>query len=313
MANIEICYPNYSKKSLTFTIDDGNIAMDTKFIAIVQKGGIRGTFNLCSDDWTPEKAEFLRSFYHGYEIANHCKYHPRVMLDEVEYRYHTKDEADKIKYSGREEDLFYIDGPEGLYDILTAHGMRACATPEAYLRFVEQSRTELEAIFGEGAIGGFVWPFFESKNQRVKDAIIAMGYPHGLRKTGCVLDSTGFAPPADINAWSYNANNQNLLATMSLYENTPDDGELKFFAFGLHSYDFEVDDNWDVLERFTQLYGSRPEDYWYATVGEIFDYVREAKKLVVTDKEVTNNSSLPLYIKIDGNNTVVEPNSSIEI
>lgn len=313
MAKIEVCYPNYSKKSLTFTIDDGNIPMDTKFISIVKKGGIRGTFNLCSDDWAPERGEFLRNFYRGYEIANHCKYHPRVMLDEVEYRYHSKEEIDSVQYSGKEEDLFYIDGPEGLYDILTAYGPRACATPEAYIKAVEDSRRELEAIFGEGSVGGFVWPFFEQKNNRVKEAIIAMGYPHGLRKTGCVLDSTGFAPPEDINAWSYNANNQNLLSVMALYENTPDDGELKFFAFGVHSYDFEVDQNWDVLEKFTELYGSREEDYWYATVGEIFDYVAAAKKLEVNGSLVINNSNIPIYIKIDGERKVVDANSSISI
>ena len=56
-------YPGWTRKSVTFTIDDGNIPMDRKFISIVSPGGIKGTFNLNSNkmnDMTPEE---YREFY----------------------------------------------------------------------------------------------------------------------------------------------------------------------------------------------------------------------------------------------------------
>ena len=41
-------FPGWTRKSVTFTIDDGNVAMDKKFLDIVRPAGILGTFNLCS-------------------------------------------------------------------------------------------------------------------------------------------------------------------------------------------------------------------------------------------------------------------------
>ena len=39
-------FPGWVRKSITFTIDDGNIEMDKKFIDITVPAGIKGTFNL---------------------------------------------------------------------------------------------------------------------------------------------------------------------------------------------------------------------------------------------------------------------------
>ena len=73
-------FPGWTRKSVTFTIDDGNIPMDTKFLEIVRPAGILGTFNLCSHWMDKMSPEEYREFYRGYEIANHCKYHPQVYL-----------------------------------------------------------------------------------------------------------------------------------------------------------------------------------------------------------------------------------------
>ena len=42
MSKIEIFYPNYSRKAISFTIDDGNVPMDKKFIDIVHLKFLRG-------------------------------------------------------------------------------------------------------------------------------------------------------------------------------------------------------------------------------------------------------------------------------
>ena len=47
MKNVDInFFPGWVRKSVTFTIDDGNIKMDKKFLDIVKPAGILGTFNL---------------------------------------------------------------------------------------------------------------------------------------------------------------------------------------------------------------------------------------------------------------------------
>ena len=66
-------YPGWTRKAISFSIDDGNLVMDQKFKDIVEPYGIKGTFNLCSDRLTKMSPEEYREFYRGYEIANHCK------------------------------------------------------------------------------------------------------------------------------------------------------------------------------------------------------------------------------------------------
>ena len=51
-----------------------------------------------------------------------------------------------------------------------------------------------------------------------------------------------------------------------------------FYLWG-HAYEFNNDNNWDLLERFCQTVGNR-EDVWYATNIEIFDYIRDYNRLI---------------------------------
>ena len=99
----------------------------------------------------------------------------------------------------------------------------------------------------------------------------------------------------------------NLLEVMREYDAYPDDGELKFFAFGVHSIDFERDGKWDDLQTFANEYGNRPNDFWYATVGEIFDYSAAVKKLKITDDGIYNPTDITIYVKVDGEGKVVSP------
>ena len=75
-------FPGWVRKSFTFTIDDGNIQLDTKFINIVKPYGIIGTFNLSSPRLESYTPEFYRDLYRGYGISNHCKYHPYVLSED---------------------------------------------------------------------------------------------------------------------------------------------------------------------------------------------------------------------------------------
>lgn len=45
-----------------------------------------------------------------------------------------------------------------------------------------------------------------------------------------------------------------------------------------HGYEFDNDNNWEVIERFAQYAGGR-DGIWYATNIEIYDYVKAYKSL----------------------------------
>ena len=113
--------------------------------------------------------------------------------------------------------------------------------------------------------------------------------------------------------WTYNAHNVTLLEVMKLYEEYPDDGKLKFFSFGVHSVDFERANNWCDLATFAEKYGSRTDEYYYASVGDILDYEDAVKSAIVTETEIVNNSRLPLYAKIDGEKIIVQPKTTYKI
>lgn len=309
-------FPGWVRKSVTFTIDDGNIPMDRKFLEIVKPAGILGTFNLCSHIMGYMSPEEYREFYRGYEIANHGKYHLGSLDENMELDISDepldRENSDEYKvYRHQEEGIYYIHQTLRRPDLPKKEkpdGWYPSAKPEAYCHFAAVCQEELEAIFGKGNVRGFVYPGGKGSAIHAVEAISKMGFP-SVRKTGSLLDTTGFALPADRGDWTYNAVDTNLLDTMAKYEAYPDDGELKFFSFGVHSKDFERDDKWDDLRTFAEKYGNRDDEFYYSTVGDIFDYEDAIADLTVTDERIVNDSQLTLYIKVDGNPVVIAPAS----
>ena len=305
MKRIEFYYPSFTKKALTFTIDDGNMKYDRMLLDILEPAGIRGTFNLCSNIHKGRENE-TREFYKGYGIANHCKHHPLVNFNGVEYVESSEpfnpESSDPTK-------IYKVDGNDGFFWVMRPNGWRQMIYEDDFIRFVREGLDELNAMFG-GGVRDFVWPYGEQNNAAVKEYVNSVH--RSVRKTGPTIDLNGFAIPEKM-GWSYNANHLNLLEVMERYEKYHDDGELKFFAFGVHSIDFERDDKWDDLKKFAEKYGNRPDTYWYASVEEIFDYEEATALLKVEDLAAVNTGNITLYVGIDGVKQVIEPGQSVSI
>ncbi len=300
-------YPGFTRKSITFTIDDGNVPLDKKFLDIVRPAGMVGTFNLCSHSSKYLSKEQYREMYAGYEIANHCKYHPFAFKDGESYEF--SDEA--FEEATADETKLYKTEIDDIYYFKAPNGWRKIATQDAYCRFIDECKTELEEIFGENSVTGYAWPFREQECRKAVQHIKEKGY-YSIRKTGEVLDKTGFALPVDRMAWSFNVMYRSLLEYAKKYEQYADDGQLKFFCLGGHSHDFQNNNCWDILEKFAAEYGNRPDEFWYASVRDIFEYEDAVKSLKITDDSIENFSDVTLYIKIDGKETVIKPKSIIK-
>ena len=304
MKTIEFLYPSLTRKALTFTIDDGNMKYDEMFLDILRPAGITGTFNLCSNIHKGKEA-LTREFYEGYGIANHCKYHPLVNYDGVEYRI-SSEEFDEERSDPAF--VYPVKGNDGFFWVMRPNGWRHMIFEPDFSQYVVDGQKELRAIFGEGTARDFVWPYGEQDSADVKETIKRTH--RSSRKTGPTIDKDGFAIPRDKYAWSYNANHINLLDVMEKYEAYPDDGELKFFAFGVHAIDFERDARWDDLKTFAAKYGNRPDTYWYASVEDIFDYEEAVKSLTVTDTSITNPTKITVYFELDGEKFTLAPGAS---
>ena len=302
-------FPGWTRKSFTFTIDDGNVPLDEKFLSIVRPNGILGTFNLCGTDLSRYSADFYRALYRGYEIANHCKWHPYAFDPEKTYVFSDETFDERVADAGK---LYPVAGVRGLFWFRCASGWRKIADRACYERLVMQGKEELEQVFGEGRIVSFVWPYSMQKDPALLSFLKEQGY-RSVRTTGCVGDRSGFALPADRTRWSYNAHHVGLREIGERYRAYPDDGELKFFCFGVHAHDYENGGLWGDLSRFAEDFGNRPEEFWYATVGDIFAYEDAVRALIVTKTEVRNESERTLYLKIDGKRITLMPGSAVSL
>lgn len=311
-------YPGWTRKAITFSIDDGYVPTDKKFMEILRPAGIRGTFNLCSHSANKMTPEEYREFYRDYEIANHCKYHPFAISENVQYRLceepfdpTIRDHVELAKEKGIAAKLLYRTDEEGLYQYNQRGGRYRVAEGEKYIALIREGHEELEAIFGKGSVRGYVWPFDRQENPVVEAYLRHndLGYK-SVRKTGERGAEEGFPVPKQRIYWQYTAIHNNFLEKAAAYAALPDDGELKFFCLGVHSADYEYAGKWEDLKRFAELYGNRPEAFYSAPVSEIFDYADAVEQIIITEKEVVNPTAIDVYLKIDGEKQILKAGES---
>ncbi len=311
-------FPGFVRKSVTFTIDDGDLSNDPTFINIVKPAGIKGTFNLCRTS-AASAARYL-TLYEGFEVANHLNLHALPIRDGLDFNsLNIKDEyfnsatADvRYVYKTKTPGLYYIDYAyysTGTPDTSVNHKpyWHPMATYEAYTKDVDATKAAIESVFGEGTVVGFAYPHGILSTE-VKEYLKEAGYLYA-RKTGVLGDSTGFALPADRYAWTYNANVSNLNECMARYDKLDPKGELKFFSFGVHAVDF--DGKWAVLKEFANTYGNRQDEFWYASNREIFEYEDAVKALVISENSVYNPSDIDLYITVDDVKTILKAHQTL--
>ena len=71
-------YPGYRDKAVTLSYDDGS-KYDEKLIGILNKYGMKATFNICDDG--KHDMGYKKEWYAGHEIASHSYKHPRMYVE----------------------------------------------------------------------------------------------------------------------------------------------------------------------------------------------------------------------------------------
>ncbi len=71
--------------------------------------------------------------------------------------------------------------------------------------------------------------------------------------------------------------------------------------FGGHSFEFDRDDNWELIEKFCSYVGNK-EDIWYCTNIEFIDYIKAVRNLkyFADCSFVYNPSYASVWISVDG-------------
>lgn len=265
MANMFMRFPKGKAKVLTLSYDDG-LKWDMRLIEIMQKYGLKGTFNLNSGMFAPEEPVDPENNLYG-----------RMSRKQVSELY-----AD----SGMEVAIHGLTHPP--LDLMPAN---MCT------REILQDRENLEEQFGT-IIRGMAYPY-GSFNDSVVDCLKSCGIAYA-RTT---ISTERFEMPSDwlrLTATCHH-NNPKLMNLAKLFVDNKGKGKpIMFYLWG-HSSEFEYNNNWYVIEEFAEYIGGRC-DIWYATNIEIYDYVDAFSRLLFSTngKMVYNPTNMDLFFSNDG-------------
>ncbi len=226
-------FPGGFKKAFTLSYDDG-MEQDKRLLEILNKYGLKCTFNLNSEGYGPEGV-----------IYEPGTIHRRMSRSEAISVY---------KNSGHE---------------VAFHGAKhlAWTNLEGEERDAEVAADikQLEDQYGCQVLGG-AYPYgaYDEKTVEYLRSI-------GAKYCRTVVSTEGFELPAEpltLNPTCHH-NDPKLFELARQFLEYDGDEPLLFYVWG-HTYEFDEKNNWELIEKFAQLISGH-DDVWYATNIEIID------------------------------------------
>jgi len=158
---------------------------------------------------------------------------------------------------------------------------------------VMQDRIALESITGE-PVRGMSYAY-GSTNDTVVGLLAGMGVEY-CRKTNT---TNKFDIPEDFLRWEGTTRHSVRLIELaeSFLDNKKSAWKAQLMYVWGHSYEFDDDDNWSVIEEFCEMVGGK-DDIWYATNIEIVDYIKAVRglKFTVDQTAVLNQSMTDVWV-----------------
>ncbi|MBO5197295.1 MAG: polysaccharide deacetylase family protein [Lachnospiraceae bacterium] len=278
-------FPEGKAKALTVSYDDGS-RYDRTLVEILNRYGIKGTFNLNSGTFAKQPGEwhmtageagelFLTA---GHEIAVHG------------YKHVAPGQVSAI--DGIRE---VLDGRLGLEQ---AYGriIRGMAYPDSGIQSLNGGATANE----------------------IKAYLKSLGIVYARTAGGRTNrdDNPSFEMPLDWYEWVPTCHHENPKLMEYLKEFKEKDIDKVycarrfphlFYLWG-HSFEFDNKKNWNVMEEFCKA-AADSEDIWFATNIEIYDYTQAYRSLQFSvDNTIAYNPSLyTIWFDIDGTRFSIKP------
>jgi peptidoglycan/xylan/chitin deacetylase (PgdA/CDA1 family) len=198
------------------------------------------------------------------------------------------------RYLKPNEVLEVYKGHEVSAHTATHPNINRCPMPNV-AQEVLSDRVNLETTFGV-PVRGMSYPFGSHTAE-----IRAMLPSLGIFYSRVVGDSFTFDMPADFLQWKATCHHNSRLMEMAEQFNLPDRdiNQRLFYVWG-HSYEFDNDHNWSLIEDFCALMGARA-DTWYATNIEIYDAVQVWNRLqfAADNSFVFNPSAASAWVRVN--------------
>jgi peptidoglycan-N-acetylglucosamine deacetylase len=173
---------------------------------------------------------------------------------------------------------------------------------EALVEEIMEDRKSLETLAGY-PVRGMSYPFGVYDEELLKALPV-----FGIEYSRTVNSHGRFNLPSNFLAWHPTCHHEhNLFEKLKEFQNPrPWDKMPLFYVWG-HSYEFDRNNNWELIEDFCKR-AAFDEEVWYATNIEIMDYVKavRALKFSVDKKMVFNPSSLAVWIGVEGKPVKIE-------
>ncbi|WP_069999215.1 polysaccharide deacetylase family protein [Cellulosilyticum sp. I15G10I2] len=205
----------------------------------------------------------------------------------------------------------FVTGEE-LRKLYSGHEVSCHGVSHKYLRHISNTqfikeiwddRISLEQLSGELVLG-MSYAFGE-----YSDEIVQRLQSLGIRYARTVESTQSFAIPGDFMRWRPTCHhNDNILEKAEIFLNPPDYMKCPLFYIWGHSFEFEKDQNWHIIEAFCKKIAFQ-SDVWYATNLEIEGYLSAVRNLTFNVEETIclNNSAYSVWLKHGDKNIEVKP------
>lgn len=236
LTHLFLRFPEGRERALTLSYDDG-VQQDMRLVALLNRHGIKATFNLNSGLLAPNG-----TVYPAGQIQR------RMTEAEV-----------MATYSGTSHEI--------AAHALT-HSFLEQLPPNLATLEVLEDRTALENRF-DTIVRGMAYPY-----GTLNDSVVAALRACGIAYCRTTVSSHSFDEPIDwlrLQPTCHHADPLLMDLTQHFLTDTITRRPYLFYVWG-HSYEFERDDNWNVIEQFCEAAGGR-EEVWYATNIELYDYI----------------------------------------
>lgn len=271
-------------KVFTMSYDDG-VIQDKRLMEIMDRNGLKGTFNMSSGTYLAEELERGENYYKrmkrsesielytdsGHEVAIHGYTHPWLdLLDSTEVIKEIVEDRKDVEatYGTIARGMAY---PFGAYNDEVVKILEMCGV--AYARTTKAKANESYAQH---------W-FSFPKNWLTLDPTCHHNHPRLMEIAEQFVQENRYRTP-----WM-------------------------FYLWG-HSYEFDNDNNWELIEKFAEFIGGR-DDVWYATNIEIYDYVKAYESLQTNYEKtrVYNPSCQTVWFREKNQNYCVKPGETVEL
>ncbi len=191
-----------------------------------------------------------------------------------------------------------------------SHPTIARCPKEQIVQQVIEDRRILESVMGK-TIRGMAYP-----NGSFDDHVVDIFKNCGIVHARTVNATHAFYMPEDFLKWHPTCHHSDpeLFRLCEEFSNLKKTQYTYIFYVWGHSYEFERDDNWDIIEKFAKEMSGH-DDIWYATNIDIVDYLDAASRVQVsvTGDFAYNPSAISVWLEVNKKHIEVKPGETVSL